>query len=126
MGANLVLGHFENGARILGGGSVQRDKGGREVYLVVELANGSRELVVPELLASLAAYAFLRERNATLVLALRSRALEWCKERGLSKTFTWAVLPSTFKFAWNVSPVEAEARDSLSCGPSPPLWWGST
>jgi hypothetical protein len=125
LGANLILTHFDEGAKILGGGSVPGKDNDRVVYYVVELADGSREVVAPELFSSLAAYAFLRERSATLVSALRLRALEWCKGAGLDKSVTWALVPSAFRFAWQVGVVEGRTRDALACGPSPPLWWGS-
>jgi len=130
LGANLILSHFEDGARILGGGSVlAKDRGfdgvSSEAYLIVELADGSREVVFPGLVSSLAAYAFLRERSATLVGALRSRAVEWFKGRSLSSDLTWAGLSGSFRFAWHVSPRELRAQEMLACGPSPPFWWSS-
>jgi hypothetical protein len=125
LAANLTLSHLEDGAKILGGGSVSCGENGRVVYYVLELSDGSRELVAPELFSSLATYAFLRERSAVLVSALRLRALEWCRQQGLSKTHTWAFVPSAFRYAWQVGVTEERIRDTLAGGPSPPLWWGS-
>jgi len=128
---NLLLSHLEDGVRILGGGSVpcerQKNDDGQtyEGYLVVELSDGSLELVFPELLFHLVSYAFLRERDAVLVSALRLRALDWCKKVGLSQTHKWLAVPSAIHLAWQVSPVEVKARQRLGPGPSPPLWWGS-
>jgi hypothetical protein len=132
-GANIALSHFGDGAKILGGGSVRgEDKtiDGKDVprvhaYFVVELADGSRDVVFPELLSALSSYAFLRERSAPLVSGLRLRAQEWCKGAGFSKQVTWIAVPSAFKWAWHISPVEAEAREMLSDGPATPSWWGS-
>jgi len=130
LGTNLTLAHLEEGVRILGGGSVQTkprgsDEPGCEAYLVVELSDGSREVVFPSLLATLSSYSLLRQRDATLVGALRLRAVEWCRGVGLSKAATWAAVPSAFRFAWQVSPAECRLRDSLAGGPSSPLWWSS-
>jgi len=130
LGTNLILSHLEGGARILGGGSVQaKDRGSGELcseaYLVVELADGSRDVIFPALVSSLAAYAFLRERSATRVGALRSRAVEWYKGKSLSSDLCWAGLSGSFDKAWQVSPRERRSLDRLAGGPSPPLWWSS-
>lgn len=132
-GANITLAHFGDGAKILGGGSVHGDEkevDGKPVvrvhaYFVVELADGSRDVIFPELLSALSSYAFLRDRGAPLVSGLRLRAQEWCKGAGFSKQDTWIAVPSAFKWAWHISPVEAEARERLSDGQSTPSWWGS-
>jgi hypothetical protein len=129
-GANLVLSHLPDGVRILGGGSVQGrgkdDEETVEAYLVVELADGSRVTVYPELLCALSSYAFLRERSAVLLSSLRLRALEWCRARGLSKTSTWAGLPGSLMLAWEVCDLELWAQERLSDGPEPPFWWSSS
>jgi len=130
LGTNLTLAHLESGVKILGGGSVlTQPRGGgepgREVYLVTELADGSREVVFPELVAVLSSYAFLRERSAVLVSALRLRAVEWTKKVGLPRSAAWMALSGAFRFAWEVSPAERRLREELSGGPSRPLWWSS-
>jgi hypothetical protein len=129
-GANLVLSHFETGAKILGGGLVHGASRGegdpvRSAYVVVELADGSTDVVFPELVGALASYSILRDRDATLVSSLRLRALEWCKGAGLSKSATFLAVPAAIRFAWQVSPAERRLRESLAGGPSPPLWWSS-
>jgi hypothetical protein len=127
---NLLLSHFDNGARLLGGGvrsSVRpvRVEGtdGEEVrteaYFVLELADGSREVVFPELLFALASYAFLRERDALLVGSLRLRALDWCKKVGLSWADTWMAVSSAVHLAWRVSPRERQALAAFAGKPHP-------
>lgn len=128
--ANHVLAHLGSGVKILGGGSVLGAKRGdnepeRLAYFVVELSDGSREVVFPELLSHLSSYAFLRERNAVLVGSLRVRALEWCKSAGLSKSVTWMAVPSAFRFAWQLSPREVKSSQQLRGGPGPALWWNA-
>lgn len=130
VGANVVLSHMRDGVKIQGGGSVRTSAGAdgvvtREAYIIVELRDGSREVVFPELLSKLASYCILRERSAVLVSALRLRALEWCKARGLTASDSWCALPGALRFAWEVSPAERRLREGLSGGPSPPLWWSS-
>jgi len=114
--ANLVLTHAEGGAKILGGGSLSTGEGDKkrmETYILVELSDGSRETVFPELLARLASYSLLRERDATLLSALRLRAQEWCKGAGLSSTVSlWAVV-SALKLAWPVGPLELSLLDTV-------------
>lgn len=121
--SNLALMHFRDGAKILGGGSVLPRVDPRDaakpgfvpsapvVYLVVLLADGSQELFVPELVGKLSTYALLRERDETLVSALRLRALEWCKGAGLSGPVTyWAVL-CALKCSWEPSPQEVSLSE---------------
>jgi len=126
----LLLTHFEDGARILGGGSVQTSppgegEGSTESYFVLELADGSVEVIFPSLWAKLCSYAFLRERGDTLVSALRLRALEWCKSAGLSSPDTWVAVPSAFRCAWKISSREMKLRDELrEQGPAAGEWWG--
>jgi len=131
IGANHVLAHLSDGVKIRGGGSVlTKTMGGdgrleRQAYIVVDLSDGTREVVFPELLSRLASYCVLRDRNAVLVSALRLRALEWCKSRGLTASVTWCALPGALRFAWEVSPAERRLRAALSGGPSKESWWSS-
>jgi len=85
-----------------------------EAYFVLELADGSREVVFPELFFALASYAFLRERDALLVGSLRLRALDWCKKVGLSWADTWMAVSSAVPLAWRVSPRELQALAAFS------------
>jgi len=130
-GLNVLLTQFEDGCKILGGGSISRlDKDGvvtgSEPYYHVELSDGSRDVVFPGLLSKLCAFAFLRERNATLVSALRLRALEWCKEAGFSSPVTYLSLPGALRAAWTVSSRALACQEALErSGPGPSLWWSS-
>lgn len=121
VGVNLALSHPTGGAKILGGGSVRGGTAGqprRETYVVVELPDGSRETVFPELLGRLASYSLLRERNADLVSALRLRAQEWCKNAGLSSTVSWWAVCSAIKLAWPVSTMETSVSGVVGVGMS--------
>lgn len=112
--SNLALMHFRDGAKILGGGSVRSHEGRPVSYLVVLLADGSQELFVPELVGKLSTYALLRERDETLVSALRLRALEWCKGAGLSGPVTyWAVL-CALRCSWEPSPQELRLSEWMA------------
>lgn len=130
-GLNLILAHRSEGVRLLGGGAVQgKDKGdgGEQLvkgaaYYHVELRDGSIQVVFPELLSELVSYAFLRVREATLVPALRSRARDWAKRRGLSGPATQMAVESAVWWTWELSPREVDARERLSEPPVAP-WWG--
>jgi len=122
--ANLVLTHTRGGAKILGGGSVQTGEGDthrEETYLVVELPDGSRETIFPELLSRLSSYALLRKRDADLVSAMRLRALEWCKGAKLSNTVSWWAICSAIKMAWPVSDLESSVSEVIQAGMDPTL-----
>jgi len=121
-GLNLVLSARPDGVKILGGGSVRGKEETRVGYLVVEEFGGTVSVVFPELLAALRAYAFLRPRESTLVLALRSRALEWCKKRGLSDSSTTVAVEAAVSWAWVEDSRELRARDSITAPPTLP-WW---
>jgi hypothetical protein len=129
-GLNLVLSQMDDGVRIRGGGSVQGkpkegDLGGFEKvpYFVCELRDGSLETVFPDLLAALSSYAFLRKRDATLLLALRSRAVEWCKRSGLDQPSGLVAVSFTTRWAWSISAAEFRARAGMEEEPLAP-WWG--
>jgi len=112
-GANFVLALRSEGVRILGGGSVQTDKPIDGVYIVTELADGSVEVLFPEIVGRLAAYAIFRDRDATLLSALRLRALELCKKAGLHGPQTHAAVLAALRFVWRPSPQELRALECL-------------
>jgi len=124
---NLALAHWPDGVKLLGGGAVQgkrHDEPTRVPYLVVEFPDGLVETVFPDLVSSLSSYAFLRKREATLVLALRSRAQEWCKQEGLSSSSTAVAVPSAVRWAWGVSEREAFVRAGIQEDTTSEAWWG--
>jgi hypothetical protein len=124
-GLNRVLSDRPGGVRILGGGSVLGKRESSDIrvaYFVVEDEFGTVSTVFPELLSSLRSYAWLRARESTLVLALRSRALEWCKKQGLPDTATSVAVEAAVGWAWQLSDREREAREQLSEEPLLP-WW---
>jgi len=126
-GLNHVLCHRESGVKIRGGGSVPGREGDNDVrvpYFVVELPDGSMDVVCPELLSALSTYAFLRKREAVLVSALRLRAQEFCKKRGLSESVTWTLVSSGVRWAWEVSARERLDRAALRVDSSEDCWWG--
>jgi len=121
---NLILSMFEDGAVLLGGGVVQCEDGSFVPYKHIELSDGSRELVFPELLSKLSGYALLRQRDAVLVSALRLRALDWCKKRELPKDLVFMVVTSAMRLALEVPPAESVLAQSLAdLGPDSPRWW---
>lgn len=123
-GLNVVLSQFEDGAILLGGGEVQGKDGARVAYYHVELSDGSREVLFPDAVSKLASYALLRQRDATLVSALRLRALEWCKSAGIADDLRLLVVSSTLRLVFECSKSEASLEDALTAlGPAPLRWW---
>jgi hypothetical protein len=119
-----VLSHFEDGARLLGGGVVPDDKGADVGYYHIELSDGSREVVFPELLSRLSGYSLLRQRDAILISALRLRALDWVKKKGLSQELSFIVVTSAMRLALEVPVAEAALCRTLEdLGPESPRWW---
>jgi len=108
-GANFVLSSLNDGVRILGGGFVHTEKSLDGVYTVCELRDGTVEVVFPELLGRLSAYAIFRDRDATLLSSLRLRALDWCKKAGLDGPTTHSAVLAALRFVWRPSPHELRA-----------------
>lgn len=125
-GANFVLAAREEGVRILGGGSVQSDKPKDGVYVICEFSDGSIEVLFPELVARLSAYAVFRDRDATLLSALRLRALEWSQKAGLDWPATHSALLGALRTAWRQTPHELRVLEDLEASrDQSPLWLGS-
>jgi len=129
---NSVLSHFEDGARLLGGGVVRCSRSSEgslreevdEPYHLIELSDGSREVCFPGLLSKLSAYALLRQRDAVLISALRLRALDWVKRQGLPKDLGFIVVASAMRLALEVPCQEAALAETLEdLGPGSPRWW---
>jgi len=68
-----------DGARVLGGGTCPRggEEGGEEVFLHLELQDGSWLTIFPSLVAELCCFAGFRPRDPVLLMSLRFRALQW-------------------------------------------------
>lgn len=89
---------LEFGARVEGFAELSC-KDGSKVW-ASHLSLGSvRVLVIPELVARLSVYASYRKRDANLVSALKLRALEWCKEKGLLEWDLALSLPASVALA---------------------------
>lgn len=120
---NMLLTHRGEGVMLLGGGKLATEKDGPVSYYVVMTPDDRVDVVCPQLIASLASYSCFRSRDATLVTALRSRALEKCKKWGLSDSHTNLLLPSAVSWAWRPSPREAVNAESV-VDAYLPNWWG--
>jgi len=123
---NLLLSKAKGGVRILGGGSVVGKSGDDEEkvpYFVVEHPDGTVETCFPQLISSLSSYTFFRKRESTLVLALRSRALDWCKRKGLSSSSTEVAVSTAIRWAWHVGDLELYGRHNMEEEDAGP-WWG--
>jgi len=115
---NFVLAHLEGQVKVLGEGiaDTNRSEDDGKVarsFLVLEFADGSVELVFPELVGKLVAFSSFRGRDPTLLSSLRLRALDWCKTFGLSGPTTVMALQGGIRCAWGVSCKEASLLKSL-------------
>nr|QXN75427.1 MAG: hypothetical protein [Grapevine-associated RNA virus 12] len=105
-GLKFMLTFVKDGVRVIGGGSVQSPGGGKsQVYLVVELSDGSREVVFPDLVSRLAQYVLLRQRTPEVVAATRSRARDWCKQY-LPEPLSYVATVSALRLA--LTPTKSE------------------
>lgn len=122
---NFLLDALEGGARILGGGSVGCGHGEPPaVFWTVETRDGSVSMIFPDLLAKLRAYAYCRRRDASLVGALRLRAVEWCKQLDLSPVVTFMALEGVMRHAWVRGRGEALTVSVLRThGAEATRWW---
>jgi len=107
--ANALLSNLKDGARLLGGGVVQRkpgEDGTGHVYYVLELPSGETVTVFPELLSRLQAYSCFRRREMALVPALRARGVDWCRSSGLP-VWAWPLaVPSSVALSMQVTSEE--------------------
>lgn len=109
-----------DGARVLGTTQVDcvpPDGDGVEQETLLTLELGTTKCrVYPALLAKLQAYALFRPRDAALLSALRSRALEWVRARGLEWYDVTLALPPTVALAFRASAQEESSRALLGEG----------
>lgn len=111
---NAVLATLDGGAKLLGGGALRTtDPGVCEPFLVVQMEHG-REIVVPNLLGSLCRNTFGRERDAALLASLRSRAVEWCKDKKVCSFEQPLIIPGHVALALRTSAPERFAHESLA------------
>lgn len=131
----LILTWLNGGARILGGGSEvtvvgeggEHEREVRSTFWTCELRDGSVVVIFPELLAKLSCYAFCRKRDASLVSALRLRALEWCRAQGFSSVLSLVAVTGSLRLAFEIGPEERLTELTLrSLGEGPTRWWHSS
>lgn len=110
---------IKDGATVLGGGwLINHSQTGEEEEVektfFVRIRLGPQEHVIcPDLLARLSQYSCFRKRDASLVAALRARALEFLRERRVDDWGASLVMPSTVALAALESSPEAAASELL-------------
>lgn len=117
---NAVLATLDGDTKLLGGGVIRsEDPDNNQPFLVVE-RDGGREVVVPNLLGRLCRGTFGRERDASLLAQLRSRAVEWCTEQKVQSCLMPVLVPGHVAMAMVETAPERLARESLEAkGVSP-------
>jgi len=82
--ANAMSTLVDSGVIVKGGGTLPKvGEEGFEVYLNLELKDGSHHTIFPSLVGELKCYAAFRPRDRDTLMALRFRALQWCKRSSL-------------------------------------------
>jgi len=109
-----LLGTIPDGARCLGGGTIdgRPDQTGQRscnLYVVLDV-RGTTSVVFPELLAKLRLYALCRARDVTLLGALRTRAVEWCKAESLDSVSSDLAVTGALGLAMIPSTLEQDTR----------------
>lgn len=117
---NALTALGEAGVRFHGGGTVPKmgEEGGHEVYLHVELEDGTHHTVFPSLVGELKCHAVFRERDRDTLLALRFRALQWAKKSQLRWFDIQQGFAGSVAVAYVVSSDERAAVKAMT-GPAP-------
>ncbi|AZT88665.1 hypothetical protein PmAV1_gp1 [Periconia macrospinosa ambiguivirus 1] len=111
--ANAVLALLEGDTKVLGGGLVpSSDPTVNEPFLIVQRDSG-REVIVPNLLGRLCRGTFGRERDASLLAQLRSRAVEWCTSKEVTEAVVPLLVPGMVALAMCETAPERLAREFL-------------
>jgi hypothetical protein len=104
---------LDGDVKVLGGGLLRSENPAeREPFLVIQTDNG-REVVVPNLLGTLCRGTFGRERDASLLAQLRSRAVEWCAKTKVLPCVVPLLVPGHVALAMRETAPERLARESL-------------
>lgn len=112
--ANAYLsGTIPNGVRCLGGGTFKGNEEAEPVVYLVLDDGEDVQLCVPELLGRLRLYSLFRKRDDVLLGALRTRAVEWCRNRGLASWVSDLMVGPTVGFAMQPSTHEEVASSRV-------------
>lgn len=117
---NAFLALYDGEAKLLGGGVLPNSMGEHhEPFVVVETRTGRRVIAIG-LLTQLNLYACFRPRTEELLAGLRSRALQWFKERAVPSYSAALVLPDAVELAFSETTVERLSRERLDAQRAPP------
>lgn len=112
---NFMAALLDDGAEILGGGSLPGDENVPRVpYLHVRLVDGVSHTVFPELVATLSNKALLMARTPALAALLRLKALEWRREQRIPHHRFAFGLAGSLAMAVRCSSWEKSLRTELS------------
>jgi len=116
---NALLATLDGDTKLLGGGVIRsEDPDDNQPFLIIERDSG-REVVVPNLLGRLCRGTFGRERDASLLAQLRSRAVEWCTEHKVLPCLLPVLVPGHVAMAMVETAPERLARESLEASGIP-------
>lgn len=130
---NVLLSTIPDGAKVHGGGLVENPESvapmgdndaisasrfKSQLWYLLELSDGTLHVVFPDLVCRLGSYSLFRERDQSLLDALRARARDWCKRELPSWAWSYAMPPAVL-FAWRGTTVESEVSTLLTAGGVP-------
>jgi len=111
--ADWLSAFLADGAKVVGGGFCELDDPDADDVPYVRVILGDREVnLLPGLVARLSLYSCYRKRSAALLSALRTRAVEWMREKRISDYFASLCLPGTLSLAF-VKGGEEEAGEGI-------------
>lgn len=110
---NALLGILDVDVKLCGGGAIPTKGDARNgIFVVLETPYG-RQVVLLSLFGRLSRFAALRCRDSSLWGGLRSRALEWCKSKGISPVDSALLIPAAVSLAFLTTRSEKIAASLL-------------
>jgi len=110
-----MAGMLGSGAKVVGGGLCRQGNPSLVQQPFVRLQLGDTVVnVLPRLLARLSLYSVYRKRTGSLLAALRTRGVEWCREVGIPDADASLCLAGTLSLSFLLSSPERTGLDLLS------------
>jgi len=119
--ALLLKSWLAGGVTIVGGGRLRTSRASLPlVFFVANGPHGDQRVIYPEVVGRLQAYSWMRPRTQELLVALRSRARDWCNDQGLPAYLWPDAISGAVLSVWTEQRHEMEAEAVLrACGQFP-------
>lgn len=120
--AMAVRSWVTGGVAIVGGGRIRASSSAPPlVFLVTNGPQTGQRILFPELVGRLKAYTWMRPRTEELLVALRSRARDWCSDAKLPSHLWSSVISGAVLSAMEEDTSEVEAEIALRASGQFPL-----